>query len=275
MDQSSRPTYMEASAPKAIDAVQSFIHKCNAIEQQVPSHQRLIEPVLTPRFVPTCSDELLSGLGQLSASHDLLVQSHMAESHDQVEWVRQQRKMEDIDVFDKARQILNRSCFPVNLLSSQHGLLTNRTIQAHCTFLDQPMLNRVAVRGTAIAHCPLSNAYFSAELFPLREALRDGVRVGLGTDIAGGYDINIMSAMRHAVTVSRMREGGRIMADSRGKSKPALEDSTSTGPLSINWKEALYLATRGGAEALRLKSGVLRVGAPFDAHQSECILALE
>ncbi|KAI0087709.1 Metallo-dependent hydrolase [Irpex rosettiformis] len=251
MDQCSRPTYVEASASAAIDSVKSFILRCNTLEGHLPLHQRLIEPVLTPRFVPTCSDELLSQLGRLSTENNLRIQSHMAEAHDQVEWVRQQRNMEDIDVFDK------------------HGLLTPRTIQAHCTFLDQPMFNRVVTRGTAIAHCPLSNAYFSAEPFPLREALDTGVRVGLGTDIAGGYDVSIMSTMRHAVTVSRMREGGRIMADSRERSKDGRE--VTNKPLSVDWKEALYLATRGGAEALGLQSGVFRPGAPFDAQQINII----
>lgn len=105
MDQSSRQSYMEASADAAIDSVKSFIHNCNALEAQLAPHEKLIEPVLAPRFVPTCSDELLSRLGQLSEEKNLRIQSHMAEAYDQVEWVRQQRNMEDIDVFDRVRGI--------------------------------------------------------------------------------------------------------------------------------------------------------------------------
>ncbi|KAI0702263.1 Metallo-dependent hydrolase [Cytidiella melzeri] len=251
MDQSSRPSYTEKSAEIAIDSVRSFVNKCQELEEHLSPHERLITPVLTPRFVPTCSDALLRGLSELSSAKNLHVQSHMAEAYDQVEWVRQQRGMEDIDVFDK------------------HGLLTRRTIQAHCTFLDPPMLGRVAASGAAIAHCPLSNAYFSAEPFRLREALQNGVRVGLGTDIAGGYDISIMSAMRHAVTVSRMREGGRVMSISKAQSTDEID--VTSEPLTVDWKEALYLATRGGAEALGLESGVLAVGAPFDAQQIDTI----
>lgn len=115
-----------------------------------------------------------------------------------------------------------------------------------------------------MAHCPLSNAYFSNEPFRLREALQSGVRVGLGTDIAGGYDISIASAMRHAVTVSRMREGSRIT----NLAATDTEESTSE-KLSVDWKEALFLATKGGAEALGLKAGSFQVGIPFDAQQSE------
>jgi guanine deaminase len=101
MDQSSRPTYMETSAETAISSVKSFVESCEALEKDLLPHQRLIQPVITPRFVPTCSDALLEGLGKISAENNLLIQSHMAEAHDQVEWVRKQRGMEDIDVFDK------------------------------------------------------------------------------------------------------------------------------------------------------------------------------
>lgn len=119
----------------------------------------------------------------------------------------------------------------------------------------------VAQHGTAIAHCPLSNAYFSALPFRLREALDSGVRVGLGTDIAGGYSVDIMNAMRQAVAVSRMREGSRIMGHIGS------EDEN----LAINWKDALYLATAGGAAAMGLpyEVGTFKVGAPFDVQQSK------
>ena len=114
----------------------------------------------------------------------------------------------------------------------QSGLLTPRTVQAHCTFLDPPSLAHVAQRGTAVAHCPLSNAYFSAEPFRLREALRAGVKVGLGTDIAGGYAIDIMSSMRQAVAVSGMREGARLMRKAV-ETQPVKDDDDV---LSIDWK---------------------------------------
>lgn len=76
-----------------------------------------------------------------------------------------------------------------------------------------------------------------------------------------------MSAMRHAVTVSRMREGRRLMDLSLAKAS-GIQDVADIGKLSIDWKEALFLGTRGGAEALGLKSGTFTVGAPFDAQQS-------
>jgi len=150
-------------------------------------------------------------------------------------------------------------------------LLTPRTIQAHCTYLSPQELSRLAQHGTAIAHCPLSNAYFSARQLVLREALDRGVPVGLGTDIAGGYSIDIMGAMRWAVGVARLSEGARLER-SEGQAASGSEDrvvraSIDTRGISVDWKEALYLATTGGAHALGLGGGVFKMGAPFDAQQ--------
>jgi len=154
-----------------------------------------------------------------------------------------------------------------NVRTQQSNLLTAKTIQAHCTYLPDALYSTLeAVRdlGTAIAHCPLSNAYFSNLPFPLRETLDAGVKVGLGTDVAGGYSFDIMNAMRQAVIVSRTREGARI---EQSLSEPA----TSTGKsLIVHWTDALFLATRGGALALGLSTGVFAPGASFDAQRSKC-----
>ncbi|KAH9850120.1 Metallo-dependent hydrolase [Lenzites betulinus] len=255
MDISSRPTYIEASASASLDAAEAFCARCDEAFSTLPMHERLVQPVLTPRFVPTCSKGLLSSLGDLSERTGVRIQSHMAEAHDQVQHVLSEHGEDDMDVF----------------LSSK--LLTPRTVQAHCTFLSPADLRRLAATGTAVAHCPLSNAYFSAAPFRLREALDAGVRVGLGTDVAGGYSIDIMNAMRHTVAVSRMREGARVLEGS-GNGDAAAEGTRAKGPLSVDWKEALYLATRGGAVALGLPEGcgAFVLGAPFDA---QCVRLLD
>ncbi|KAF5367818.1 hypothetical protein D9757_010350 [Collybiopsis confluens] len=267
MDISSRPSYVEASASAAIDAARAFGEQIDGKFSSSRSRPPLVQPVITPRFVPTCSDELLHGLGVLSEQKGWRVQSHMAESSDQVEW---------------------------------HNLLTSRTIQAHCTFLSahaapsntnhsnslvQPpesnQFSHLHTLGTSIAHCPLSNIYFSpTHAFSLREALEAKVKVGLGTDIAGGYNLDIMNAMRNAVAVSRVREGQREKERILWKAEPGSElrsepsgaeahfESPPPGKsLAIDWKESLFLATVGGAQALGIESGMFRVGALFDAQQ--------
>jgi len=139
----------------------------------------------------------------------------------------------------------------------QHGLLNSRSLMAHCTHSSPADLSLLSSSGTSIAHCPLSNIYFSAEkMLPLREALTAGVNVGLGSDISGGYEVGIQQSMRWAVGVARSREGLRPSA---GESK---EES-----LAISWKESIYLATLGGALALGMgdQVGSFARGKSFDA----------
>lgn len=94
------------------------------------------------------------------------------------------------------------------------------------------------------------------------------MKVGLGTDVAGGYSLDIMNSMRQAVVVSRMRQGSRLMAPQNQDNRAGHENTES---LAIDWKESLYLATRGGATALGLPrgSGAFEVGSPFDAQESQ------
>jgi guanine deaminase len=105
MDISSRPTYVEPSASAALAAAQTFIRSCRELSAHLPANRRLVQPVLTPRFVPTCSDALLESLGKVSEEEDVRVQSHMSEAHDQVAWVEQERGVSDVQVFTRVRPV--------------------------------------------------------------------------------------------------------------------------------------------------------------------------
>jgi guanine deaminase len=135
---------------------------------------------------------------------------------------------------------------------------------AHCTHSSPTDLALLSSTGTSIAHCPLSNVYFSAERqLPLREALEAGVKVGLGSDVSGGYRVGIDESARWAVGVHRLREGQREL-HGRGKDESSL---------AMSWQEALFLSTLGGAQALGLDVermvGSLEVGWAFDAQLIE------
>ena len=116
MDISSRKTYVEASSDEALGAARGFIDQCNDINAKGTGPP--VAPVITPRFVPTCSPALLDGLGALAEERDVRVQSHLAEAHDQVEWVRAERGMEDIEVFDKVTCTSTRRTAVVDALCS-------------------------------------------------------------------------------------------------------------------------------------------------------------
>ncbi|KAM0789989.1 hypothetical protein ACM66B_005320 [Microbotryomycetes sp. NB124-2] len=198
----------------------------------------LVEPVLTPRFEPTCSSELLSEVEKMSTETGIRVQSHMCESAGQVAWSKQLLGGKtDVEEFNE-RKLLREGC-----------------LMAHCTHATSADLDLLAKTGASISHCPLSNVYFSAEKqLPLREALQRGVAVGLGSDISGGYALGIDNSCRWAVGVSRLREGQKRQSD----------DETT---LAITWDESLYLATLGGARAMTMDhvTGSLEVGKSFDA----------
>jgi guanine deaminase len=88
------------------------------------------------------------------------------------------------------------------------GLLTRRSVLAHGVFLSGSDLDLVAARGAGVAHCPLSNVYFSDAILPLRKVFAHKVNVGLGTDISGGANASMLNSARHAVIASRVLESG-------------------------------------------------------------------
>ncbi len=201
----------------------------------------LVRPVVTPRFVPSCTDDALKGLGQLARSCGCHVQTHCSESDWQHGYVRQRHGMDDTDSLDR------------------FGLLTRHTVLAHGNFLSDGNLDTIRARGAGIAHCPLSNHYFSNAVFPLRRALEKGVRVGLGTDIAGGPSASSFDSLRWTVASSRALDDGVDAAKAPGKRGIANS--------AVDWKTAFYCATKGGAEVLDLPVGSFEPGRRFDAFQ--------
>ncbi|WVF68728.1 hypothetical protein IAT40_003500 [Kwoniella sp. CBS 6097] len=262
MDESPRPTYGEPSASASLASVTEFIDSLQSYLSSFKPHERLVEPIITPRFIPVCSDELLVGLQKLGQERGVRVQSHMCEGRDQMDMVLKSRGKKDQDLWDEL------------------GFLGPKTLQAHVTYLDEKMIPLVKERQLTMAHCPLSNAYLSERQFPLREAIDADLQVGLGTDIAGGYSPSIQVQMRTAVIISRLREGARCesldcsfaAADATEQEKASSScNGHSKGKsknVKVDWKEAVYLATRGGKKGMGL-GGALEVGMEFDAQLIE------
>jgi guanine deaminase len=228
--------YRDASAQIAEAETRAFI----AYVQSMPGNQAgLIRPVITPRFIPSCTDELLRGLGALAQETGCHVQTHCSES----DW--------------EHGYVLERCGITDTAALERFGLLSRRTILAHGNCVGDDDIALIAKHGAGIAHCPLSNVYFSDAVFPLRHILQQGVHVGLGSDIAGGSSPSILDNARYAVMASRMLESG---AD------PALRRLERRRPDSrIDALTAFWLATAGGGIALELEVGVFREGFQFDA----------
>jgi guanine deaminase len=227
--------YRDPSAEIAEAETRAFIQYVRTMA----GNEGLILPVITPRFIPSCTDGLLAGLGRLARESGCHVQTHCSES----DW--------------EHAYVLARCGVTDTAALERFGLLSRRTILAHGNFVGADDVAIIRKTGAGIAHCPLSNAYFSDAVFPLRAMLQQGVHVGLGTDISGGASPSLIENARQSVISSRLFESGVNPAVARAARRSAGS--------RIDAVTAFWLATAGGAIALDLPIGMFREGYQFDA----------
>ena len=192
---------------------------------------RFVKPAVTPRFIPTCSTSVLEGLGKLAQEFDLPVHSHISEDLGEMSIVRDRYPQydNDGDVYD------------------HFGLLTSHTVMAHFIYPTLHEMELIKERGVTIAHCPQSNGNVAAGIPPIRQMLDLGVKVGLGSDIAGGYSVSIFRAMSEAVYLSKLQW---------------LRSEKNDSFLSV--PESFYLGTKGGGQFFG-KVGSFETGYELDA----------
>ncbi|WP_248310476.1 guanine deaminase [Devosia sp. Root105] len=226
--------YRDASAELAVADTRAVIDHIRAL----PDNDRVL-PVITPRFIPSCTDAALAGLGKLAAECGCHVQTHCSES----DWAH--------------GYALDRYGETDTAALDGFGLLGRKTVLAHSVFLTDDDMAMVRAAGAGVAHCALSNMYFGNAVFPLRRALEKGLYVGLGTDISGGPSGSMLEACRATAQASRLLEDGVDARDSR--------ETRGVPNSRIDMLTAFHLATAGGGEALDLPVGMFRPGYHFDA----------
>ncbi|MBR0557989.1 guanine deaminase [Ciceribacter sp. L1K23] len=229
--------YRDASSDEAIDGTRALI---DYVRAHPDNKTRRVNPVVTPRFIPSCTDATLEGLGALAGECGCHVQTHCSESDWEHGYVLKRHGMTDTESLDR------------------FGLLGRHTMLAHSNLLTSSDMEQIRVREAAVAHCPLSNAYFAGAVFPLRAALEKGLHVGLGTDISGGPSASMLENCRAAITVSRMLESGV------DPERPANLRASGTSA-RVDFRIAFHIATVGGARALDLPVGQFAPGYRFDA----------
>ncbi|RUS26083.1 guanine deaminase [Jimgerdemannia flammicorona] len=205
---------------------------------------RLVTPIITPRFAVSCTAPLLDSLSTLASEHDLPIQSHLSENPSECELV----------------QSLFPHCRDYTSVYDHYKLLTPRTIMAHGIHLSSEEIAILRDRGTGISHCPNSNFALQSGVCDVRRLLNAGVKVGLGTDVAGGYAPSILDAVRQAMTASK---ACKIQYLARAEER--VERDPDYNVLTI--PEVFYLATMGGAKLLNLEDvvGNFVPGKEFDA----------
>ena len=190
---------------------------------------------VTPRFAPASTEAQLDAAGVLLRAHDgLFLQTHLSESVTEVEWVRAlfPRRRDYLDVYAHA------------------GLVGSRCIFGHGIHLSESELDACHQHGAALAHCPTSNLFLGSGLFRLFDAVdpRRPVLVGLGSDVGAGTSLSLLRIAGEAYKIAALR-GDRLSA-----------------------LQAFYLATLGGARALRLQDRIGRLSPGHDADL--CLLDL-
>ena len=226
MDRNSPDDLRETSAQESLADTERFI-----LETQ--SKYKNTYPVITPRFTPSCTDELMKGLGELSKKYHIPVQSHLSENPGEVAWVR-----ELCPWAENYGEAYNR-----------FGLFgkPEKTVMAHCVYSDDNEIARMKENGVFIAHCPASNMNVASGIAPVRKYLDTDMNIGLGSDVAGGHSESMFTAMVDALQVSRLYW--------------RLVDQSSR---FLNIAEVFYMATKGGG-AFFGKVGSFEEGYECDA----------
>ncbi len=207
MDRNSPDELREECAAKALKDTEEWLDASEKF--------RHIKPILTPRFIPSCTDELMRGLARLQQERGLPVQSHLSENFGEIAWVKELCPESSCygDAYDR-----------LGLFGSN-----GKTVMAHCVHSSREELELMKERGVFVAHCAQSNMNLASGAAPVRTYLEQGISMGLGTDMAGGYSISIFRAMTDSIQASKLR--WRLLDETKA-------------PLTM--EEAFYLGTLGG-----------------------------
>ena len=175
--------------PELSETVEDMIEGNEALIAEFYKPDALVRPIITPRFVPSCTPEMLQACGNLAAKYQMPVQSHLSENISEIELV----------------QNLEKESSNYGDAYNRYGLFGQTpTIMAHCVWTAGEELELMKKNGVVVAHCPTSNLNLASGLAPIRTFIEEGIPVGLGSDISGGHDLNIFRMMVFAIQVSKM-----------------------------------------------------------------------
>ena len=178
-------------------------------------------PILTPRFIPSCTDKLMEELREIQMAYGIPVQSHLSESPGEIEFVKTLRPNNPFygDSYDE-----------YDLFGKNDDIDTDvKTVMAHCVWSCPEEVELMRKNGVFVAHCPASNMNLTSGIASIRHYLNLGLHIGLGTDVAGGQSLSVFRAITDAIQVSKMYY--RLVNENER---------------SLVFSEAFYLATKGG-----------------------------
>lgn len=226
MDRNCPPALCESSAGQSITDTKRWLDATKGKYQNT-------YPILTPRFTPSCTDELMSGLSDLQQQYDVPLQSHLSENPDEIKWVQ--------ELCPNTKNYADAY--------AQFGLFGEnaKTVMAHCVYCDDDEMDMMKQNGVFVAHCPASNSNIASGIAPIRRYLERELKVGLGSDVAGGNTLSLFATIVESIKVSKLYYR---LVDNNAK--------------PLKFTEAFYMATKGGGEFFG-KVGSFECGFEFDA----------
>lgn len=181
---------MNRNCPEGLqERVDDALKACDVLVEAFDKEDSLVRPIVTPRFIPSCTPEMLQACGDMARRYNLPVQSHLSENHGEIAWVKElePESRHYADAYDR------------------YGLFGQTpTVMAHCVWSDGDELELMRQRGIMVAHCPTSNLNIASGIAPIRRFLDAGIPVGLGSDVSGGHDFSIFRMMVYAVQMSKL-----------------------------------------------------------------------
>jgi len=227
MDRNGGVNLQEESAAASLEGTQAWL-------SQIEGKYKRTMPIVTPRFIPSCSDQLMKGLGNLADEKGLRIQSHLSENKSEIAWVKE--LVPASDCYANAYEIFDNM-----------GCAERPTIMAHCVYSDEREMEILKKHGAYVAHCSDSNMNLTSGIAPVRKFLEAGIHVGIGTDVAAGSSMNMLKAILNAIQASKMYYR---LVDQNVK--------------QLTFEEAFYIATVDGGSYFG-KVGTFLDGYEFDA----------
>ncbi len=183
-------------------------------------HFEHIKPIITPRFTPSCTDGLMAELGKIARERNLPVQSHLSENTGEIAWVKE----------------LHPDCGQYWETYEKYGLWKDGALMAHCVHSDRREQEAMAEAGVWAVHCAASNLNLCSGTAPVREMIDRGLRVALGSDVAGGETLSMAHMTAMTIRASKLKQ-------------------METGAPFFTVPEALYLGTAAGHRYFGAKGG--------------------
>lgn len=192
----------------------------------------LCKPILTPRFIPSCTPDMLEQLGRMAQQYSLPVQSHLSENMAEIEWVKELEP--DAPTYAHAYH--------------KYGLFGQTpTLMAHCCYTDGEEKELMRQSNVIAVHCPTSNSNLASGIAPIKQLLQANIPVALGTDVSGGNNLSVLRTIQYAIQLSKLQYA----------------QYKRTVPF-ISLSEAFYMATKAGGSFFGNVGAFLK-GYEFDA----------